>query len=465
VCAGEYADELSALAPRVRDFERDPANQYSYCLRTIATYECLSYAPDGTMRRTRKNAVAHGTGFAYRRVGADTYLLTNDHVASWPAVTDDEHPVDDVPAGCKLVSETVKVVDDEEDDYEGNDVNLTRVVSDASADVAVLKTHTPLKLIPYRIGRSSALHVGNAVAVHGFPLGAFAATNLGKVVNAYDHDVEKDWDHVDFVIDALLSPGNSGSPVLAVSCRTGEYELVGIYHAGYVRGSALNVVVGIDQVREMMTTLKRPQRVADAARGLIGADDRKVVREALGGPAASSFFPFGPLVATTRQLPSGALVFEVYSRGFPLDDGRMAVIEDLPSDKGFGDTGRVYLGNGRGLRLWERSALDAETQAQLARVVGRLRAGAVATARFRSVDVSTNKGHKHRRAIERELAREGAVDRDVAQLLVDLADRLGPKPGDRVFSYREALDAAGGEGSAPSVAAARGQPGGGSSGQ
>jgi S1-C subfamily serine protease len=457
-CAGDYADELTALVPRVRDFERDPANQYSYCLRTTATYECLSYAPDGSVRRSRKNVVAHGTGFAYRRAGADTYLLTNDHVASWPAVTDEEHRVDDVPDGCKLVSESVRVVENEDDDYESNDVGLQRVASDPALDVAVMKARHPLKVIPYRLGRSSALHVGNLVAVRGFPLGAFAATNLGKVVNAYDHDVDKDWDHVDFVVDALLSPGNSGSPVFAVSCRTGEYELVGIYHAGYVRGSALNVVIGIDQVRDLMTTLKRAPRVADAASGPVGPVDREAVRSVLTSTEGTPLFPFGPLVAAARVLPSSALAYEVYTRSFPLDDTRLLVVEDLPSDKEFGDVGRVYLGNARGLRAWDRATLDADAQAQLSRIVGRLRAAAVATARFRAADVSTSKGHKRRRAIERELRRQTAVDRDVAQALLDLADRLGPRPGDHTVTLSEALQPPAAAGPAKPVAEGRPPP-------
>jgi serine protease Do len=127
-----------------------------------------------------------------------------------------------------MVFESLKVVDDQDDGYEANDISLTRVVASAALDVAILRTHAPLKIMPYRVGRSAALRVGNVVAVHGFPLGAFRATNVGKVINTYDHDTSNDWDHVDFVTDAQLSAGNSGSPVLAVSCKTGEYELVGV---------------------------------------------------------------------------------------------------------------------------------------------------------------------------------------------------------------------------------------------
>jgi serine protease Do len=434
LCSGEYADELAVVAPRVRELERDPANQYSYCLRTTATYECLSYAPDGSVRRARKNVVAHGTAFAYRKSAGDTYLVTNEHVASWPAVTDEDHHVEDVPPGCKMIAESMKIVDDEEDGYDANDVALTRVVTDPALDVAVLKTHATLRLIPWKIGRSSGLHVGNVVAVHGFPLGAFPATNTGKVVTVGDHDTSRDWDHLDFVVDALLSPGNSGSPVLAVSCRTGEYELVGVYHAGYTGGSALNVVVGVDQLHELMTNFKRVPRVSDGGDGL-GPPERELLRTAASGPEGHAFFPFGPLVGAVRPLSAdkpGALLFEIYSRGFPLHDERVLLVEDLPHPGTFGEVGRVFLGNRRGLRSWQP---DAEAQAQLTRIVARLRSSAVNTARVRTLDGTSKVGEKKLRALERDRERRASLDRDAAQSLLELADRLGPKAGDETMSY------------------------------
>ena len=96
------------------------------------------------------------------------------------------------------------------------------------------------------------------------------AVSSGKVVNPYDRDQEQGWDHVDFVVDALLSEGNSGSPVLAASCKSRELELVGVYHAGYKGHSALNVVVGIDQLAEFMRKKRRMPR-AIASEGSPGA--------------------------------------------------------------------------------------------------------------------------------------------------------------------------------------------------
>jgi serine protease Do len=429
-CSGPYADDLSALTPRVREFERDARNRYSYCLRTVAIYECLSYAPDGSVRRARRTATAHGTGFAYRRVGNETYVLTNEHVASWPAVTDETHPVDEVPPGCKRISETIRIVDNEEDVDDANDISLAPVISDPLLDATVLKARAPLKIMPYRIGRASALRVGNVVAVHGFPLGAFAATNLGKVVNAHDRDTAKEWDHLDFVTDALLSPGNSGSPVLALSCRTGEYELVGLYHAGYMRGSALNVVVGIDQLRDLMYSLKRtPPRVAETTPDRLGPNERTTVREMILRRGAVPYFPLGPLIVAAHAQPDGALWYEVYSKGFPLSDQRLLVLEDLPSTAGFGELGRAWVGSRLGLRQLDLQNRDGDERAPLGRILARLRLAALATSRYRSATPGP-KDARSRKVLERQRDRQSMLDAEVAQQVADLAERLGPHRGD-----------------------------------
>jgi serine protease Do len=255
-CSGPSRRRLRrALSAAAREAEQKPQSQsWTYAIRTSAIYECLSYGTDGNLRRVRKKATAHGTGFGYRQQNGETLILTNQHVAEWPPVTDEDHKVDEVPGGCKRVSDSLRIVESERDTYDRDDIPLQRVVTDRSMDMAILKAHALLPILPWKVGRSADLKERNVVDVRGFPLGAFKATNAGKVVSSYDHDDEKEWDHVDFVVDAQLSPGNSGSPVLAVSCHTGEFELVGVYHAAYAGTRRSNVVVAIDQVRDMMTT-------------------------------------------------------------------------------------------------------------------------------------------------------------------------------------------------------------------
>jgi len=444
-CSGDYADDTSVLVPRAREYERQ---HYSYALRNAATYECLSYGADGNLKRMRKRAVMHGTAFGYRQVvvsgAVETLLLTNQHAAEFPAVTDEDHAVDGVPAGCKKVAEMLRIVDSESDAYERDDVPLVRVVADPQLDVAILRAHAPLHVLPWRIGRSAALKERNVVEVRGFPLGAFAATNVGKVITAYDRDTFHEWDHDDFVVDALLSSGNSGSPVLAVSCKTGEFELVGIYHAGYAQGSALNVVVGIDQVRDMMTTLKRSPRGGHGNEPVaLAARDRARLQSATHG-LGDLFFPFGPLTAAVQRRSDGALVFQVMSRDFPLRAHPLVVFEDLPAgeDPGFGDLGRVWFGGPAGLRALSRSDLDADAQALALRVLDALRRDALATFAYRNAAreaPNTRERFDQVSRAERTLKRTVASRRDQAQNLTELAERLQPQPGQPTVGIADAF--------------------------
>ncbi len=443
-CAGEYADDFSMLSPTVREFEREPqAHSASYCVRNTATYECLSYSSDGTVRRIRRKAVLHGTAFGYRVQGGETLLLTNQHIAEWPAVTDEEHSVDDIPHGCKRVSDSLRIVDNEADAYERDDIPLSRVVTDPQLDVAVLKARVLLQTLPWKVGRSAALRERNVVDVRGFPLGAFRATNIGKVVSAYDHDEERDWDHDDFVIDALLSPGNSGSPVLAVSCRTGEYELVGIYHAGYTGGSALNVVVGIDQVRDLMTTLKRsPRQHAESSQGPEARDRARLVQDAR--LFTEPFFPFGALPAAVRPRADGALIFEVLSRDFPLRSHAIAVIEDLPPQRpeSFGELGRLWFGGPQGLKPYFRAELESDVQGQVARILDVLRRDALATFAYRGAArsaLSSRERFEQVVRLERALKRMAAGQKDLTQVMAELADRLSPHGVDVPVHLSDAL--------------------------
>ena len=184
-CTGEYADFLTDLVPANAAFEKGPDSNYSYCLRTTATYEHLYYGRGGKLKRTYLKAESHGTGFAYKQKDGDTYLATNEHVAEYPDVTDDDHPVDGVPAGSRKVREVVKIVANESDDYEPGQIPLTKVLADAPLDVAIFKTHRALRTVPYRMGRSAGLRAGNVLLARGYPLGVFPASNSGKVINPY----------------------------------------------------------------------------------------------------------------------------------------------------------------------------------------------------------------------------------------------------------------------------------------
>src|SRR4051795_10626951 len=315
---------------RTRDLEQGPRSQYSYLVRSTAKYECPFFGPDGKLRRRRVQASELGTAFGYEVAGNETYLLTNEHVAAWPEVTDTFHRIDGVPEGCKRVEDRLRIVRDERDDYDPGQIVLQRVAVDPLLDAAILKANQKLTVLPYKIGKSAGLRQGNAVEVRGFPLGVMQAVSGGKVVNPYDRDQEQGWDHVDFVIDALLAEGNSGSPVLAASCKSRDLELVGVYHAGYKGHGALNVVVGIDQLADFMRKKRRIPRAiaADGAPGALGLVERGRIKDALAA-GTLPLFDLGGLVVRVEIGADGVLLYHVYGRQFPLDDRRVVVIEDL----------------------------------------------------------------------------------------------------------------------------------------
>ena len=68
LCAGAYADDFAALTSQARDFDRHPEATFSYCTRSSAVYECLSYGPDATVHRERRKVVAHGSSRTGDRV-------------------------------------------------------------------------------------------------------------------------------------------------------------------------------------------------------------------------------------------------------------------------------------------------------------------------------------------------------------------------------------------------------------
>src|SRR3989440_7008420 len=316
LCEGDYADAVpAAVASQVLDGVRE---QFVFSSRNPATYEHVYYGRDGKLRRGYVRSVVHGTGFAYRVRDGETLIITNQHVAERPEVTDDEHGVDGVPPGSKKVREQLKIVRNEDDDYEPGHVPLAKVLSDAAADIAIVKAHKLLPLMPFRVGRSSALRPGNLVQVRGFPLGAFAAVNVGKVVNPYTEDTERGWSHSDFVIDALLSAGNSGSPVFAVNCRTSAPELVGVFHAGYSDAAALNVVVSIDQLREELETLRVPKRAGGLHAEITAQDRDRLVKELFAEQSHSITFPYGGRIATLRLADPTTLRFSILDDDYPL---------------------------------------------------------------------------------------------------------------------------------------------------
>jgi hypothetical protein len=114
------------------------------------------------------------------------------------------------------------------------------------------------------------------------------------------------------------------------------------------------------------------------------------------------------------------------------------VIGDRPAAGAFGALGAIYFGNERGLKPYEAGALDGDTQAQLQAVLRRLHRLTVTTLRYRVASErapASREAVSERTALQRALAKEAAADGDMAQLLGELAERLGPRPSDAAQPY------------------------------
>ncbi|WP_242395217.1 S1 family peptidase [Anaeromyxobacter oryzisoli] len=373
-CPGRYADALSAMSAAAREREARPTADWVHCLRATAVYEQLSYGKGGRVRRLYHRKVRHGTGFAYRKDGERWLVVTNLHVTEFPEVTGEGASLDGVPAGSRKVREELRIVASEAEP-DGPDLPLlVPVVTDARRDLAVFASARPLRVIPYAIGRSADLRVGDAVLARGYPLGAFPAVNTGRVIGVGQRDNERGWDHEDFAVDALLNLGSSGSPVLAVSCRTGEPELVGVYHAGYRGAQGLNVVIAIDELRGVLDRLRGDPAARAPAEA---APDPAALRAAVA--PGSITFPFGG--RAVRVARSGeALRFELLDARFPLSSRVLATVVDAGRGDGAAgaaaelrDALRAQLALVLAYRAAEASPSSAEARQALERLAVRLR--------------------------------------------------------------------------------------------
>src|SRR6185312_5213701 len=214
--------------------------------------------------------------------------------------------------------------------------------------------------------------------------------------------------------------------VLAVSCKTRELELVGIYHAGYKGHGALNVVVGIDQLADFMHKKKRlPRAITEGGPGAPGPAERAHISEMLAA-GTLPLFDFGGLFVRAENGDGGTLLYHLYGRQFPLDDRRVAVLEDLPKEGAFGEVGRLWVFGQTGWHEWRPSALGADERDLLARVDDSMRLQVLHTVDYRKAlaNAASPDERRHGRDLSRAISHDVPVARDLAGNLLDTVDRL-----------------------------------------
>jgi putative serine protease PepD len=178
---------------------------------------------------------------------------------------------------------------------------------DEATDVAVLKVNPAgLTLHPLKLGSSSALKSGDAVAAIGSPFGYQESISTG-IVSGVDRTIDApNGFTVAHAIqtDAALNPGNSGGPILDASGQViGIADQIATGGSNSEQGSGVGFAVPIDVVGGELSKLESGQTVKHAFLGVsttesTGNTGARVASVKAGGPAASGGLRAGDVVTS-----------------------------------------------------------------------------------------------------------------------------------------------------------------------
>jgi len=223
-----------------------------------------------------------------------------------------------------------------------------------------------------------------------------------------------------------LGSAGSGSPVFALSCQTRELELVGVVHASRERAHR---VVAIDQVRELMETL-RPTNPNHGDAPLT-SEARAMIRS---GIAANPlpFFPFAGRTARIEVQSDGSFVFQLMRAEFPARAEIAVALRDVPGPSvGVLDA----VGATSGGWVWIEE-LEAGHQALAGRLLELLRRQCLRTLDYReALARSAASPEEARRAalLARELASSDEKIRKLVEDMEKVVSRLTKASGPRLL--------------------------------
>ncbi len=203
---------------------------------------------------------ATGSGFV---IDGEGHLLTNNHVIEGAESIE-------VKLGASEKSHPAEVIG-----------------TDPATDLALLKVDAPSSALhPLKLGRSSAIEVGDPVVAIGNPFGLDRTVTSG-IVSALQRQIQApNGFAISNVIqtDAAINPGNSGGPLI-----NAQGEVIGINSQIQTGGGGggnvgIGFAIPIDTVRAEIDQLKTTGEVAHAYLGIEGGSITADLAEALNLP-------------------------------------------------------------------------------------------------------------------------------------------------------------------------------------
>lgn len=205
-------------------------------------------------------------------IAGSSWILTNRHVI----------------AGAEPAEIVIRTDD-------GRQLRPSKVVADASTDVAVMKVDATLPLA--RIGRSDSIDIGDFVVAIGSPFGLSHSVTFGILSARGRRDLTLGSERIElqdfFQTDAAINPGNSGGPLLNMR---GEVVAINTAIASSGGGSeGIGFAIPIDMVMRVAEELVRHGKLRRGYLGVTLDPDFKAADS-----LRTTGSPYGALVKDVR---------------------------------------------------------------------------------------------------------------------------------------------------------------------